>query len=178
MGVGMSQAEELKGMAAQKLSVACAMAFAGFMLASDVAPEVTVGVDPQPAKRASQGSTASVSDTLQLVASLQQLLDVAYAKLLNGAMPRMLLDHPFGTITDILTRALTGLKPLRGAGELGQDGDRLVIAIAEARYKADRNANLIRQMTTEPKVFASEIDSDGLVALARAGREAAAGFNA
>ncbi|SFL23940.1 hypothetical protein SAMN04244574_03647 [Azotobacter beijerinckii] len=93
-------------------------------------------------------------------------------------MPSMLLGHPFGTITDVLTHALAGLKPLRGAAELGPDGDKLIIAIAEARYKADRNANLIRQMTTEPKVFASEIDSDGLVALARAGREAAAGFNA
>ncbi|AZF22321.1 hypothetical protein C4J91_3578 [Pseudomonas sp. R3-52-08] len=53
----------------------------------------------------------------------------------------------------------------------------MITVLAESRHKADRNANLIRQMLAEPKPYVSAIDRKGLVALAKLSREAASSFN-
>jgi hypothetical protein len=104
---------------------------------------------------------------------MNTFFDQAHRAILAESVPKALMLHqPFAMIAEILGRALQEIKPLKGTGELGPGGDELIYAIADARYKADRNSNLIRQMTVEPRTFVSAIDRDGLVAMARISADA------
>ena len=78
----------------------------------------------------------------------------------------------------LLSQILSLLKPFRGDSDLGADGgDKLLTAIAEARYKADRNLHQIRQASTPSKTYISVIDPNGLVALAKQGRTVATNYS-
>ena len=173
---------KLKGMVAQKLSIACAMVLAGCVLGSDVAssfhskPETCVAIAiPQP----ESASLECPAGVLEALARLHMVLDEAHDLLMTHSVPKeMLLEHPFGTIYDVLDRALKELRPLRGTGQLDQEGEKFVIAIAEARSKAGRNVRLIQQFAHPPKTYRSRIDRVGLVAMAGRAREVALGFHA
>lgn len=106
------------------------------------------------------------------------LFDSVYSGILAGRTPHhALINNPFSMMADIFGRALREIRAYKGTGELGPDGDKLITVLAESRHKADRNANLIRQMLVEPKPYVSSIDRNGLVALAKLSREAAASYN-
>lgn len=88
------------------------------------------------------------------------------------------LEIKFRLSEALLSQILALLKPYRGSSELGADGgDRLLVAIAEARYKADRNLHQIRQASTPSKTYISAIDPNGLVALAKQGRTVATNYS-
>ena len=78
----------------------------------------------------------------------------------------------------VLSQMLALLKPFRGNSELGADGgDSLLTAIAEARYKADRNLHQIRQASTPSKTYISAIDPNGLVALEKQARTVSTNYS-
>lgn len=167
----MANTFEIRNGSAQKLMLACSMAFAGLVLVTDVvasAPPFPRQPHKQIFAPAEQASTMSVADALAAILRIDALLDESHHLLLTKkASPEVLQSHPFETVTGVLSRGFQELKPLRGTGELGPDGDKLIAAYAEARRKAERNAHLIRQMTVPPTVFQSSIDRTGLNAMAR-----------
>lgn len=173
----MAPITETRSPIASKLTLVCALALAASTFASD-APIARLGVEPFAAHKPFEpseelGALGKVSALLAMAKWMGAFFDAAHQAVLAEKVPDELLRHqPFATIAEILGRALQEVKPLKGTGELGPDGDNLIYALADARYKADRNANLIRQMTVDPITFVSAIDRDGLIVMAEIARAA------
>lgn len=173
---------ESKSPIASKLALVCALAMSAAAFAGDGAP---IGQEPTYRTGELETLTSADADALARIPGLIEMgegvnvfLDRAYAAILAGEVPHQhMLSNPFTTVSEIFGRALREVKDLKGTGELGYYGDRLITVLAESRHKADRNANLIRQMVVEPKPYVSSVDRRGLVALARLGRETAASFS-
>lgn len=167
----MANTFEIRNGTAQKLMLACSMVFTGLVLVTDVVASAAP-FPKQPQKQifepATPAAMMSVTDALSALLRIDGMLDESYHLLLTKKAPaEALQNHPFETVASVLNRGFQELKPLRGTGELGPDGDKLIAAYAEARRKAERNAHLIRQMTVQPTVFHSSIDRTGLTAMAR-----------
>jgi len=179
----MATATHKQGSVSQRLAIVCALAMAANVFASDDLSSGQAGTYPL----ASQSIAPNIGDAealalipglIEMGQSINAFFDGAYAKILNGSVPEsLLLNHPFTTVGDMFSRALAEVKDLKGTGALGPHGDKLIIILAEARQKADRNANLIRQMFVQPKPYVSAIDRKGLIALAQLSREAVASYN-
>lgn len=153
------------------------MVFTGCMLADEIGTSFQVPYTSAAPQLIAPRSVFSVGESLEALAKLHMVLDESRDLLLTGQVPKVALrHHPFNSILDVMDRALREVRPLRGA--MGEDGDRLIIEIAEARSKAERNVNLIRQLLGQHKPFKSNISRDGLVALSQQASIATAGFNA
>lgn len=167
----MANTFEIRNGSAQKLMLACSMALTGLVFMSDVcasAPPFPKRPHMLALESRAAADETSVAEAIASIQKMHRLLDDSYAILLSGKAPaEALQNHPFETVSTVLNRGFQELKPLRGTGELGPEGDNLIAAYAEARRKAERNAHLIRQMTVQPTVFQSSIDRTGLVALAQ-----------
>lgn len=163
---------ELRNGTSQRLLVACMMASTGLVLASDV-----VAATPHPQHHYERPVVAAPDGSVSLAKAFAHLelisavFDEAYALLLSAEVPAdALQSHPFDTILTVMNRGMDELKPLRDTGELGAEGDRFIVEFAHARRKAERNAHLIKQMSTMPVVYESSIDRDGLVSLSQVAR--------
>lgn len=91
-----------------------------------------------------------------------------YTKILcqDHVPEKYLHDQPFGLIADNLRFAEGRFREL-GSPKGGEaEYDKLVRALAKARSVAAMNDSLIRQRTIVPEIFESDIDLDGLKALA------------
>ncbi len=178
----MASVVESKSPIATKLALVCALAVSATAFAGDAAQ---IGQEPSYREGELIASSSADADALARIPGLIQMgerviafFDRAYAAILAGEVPHQrLLNNPFVTVSEIFGRALKEIRDLKGTGELGPHGDQLITVLAESRHKADRNANLIRQMLVEPKPYVSSIDRKGLVALAKLSREAASSFN-
>lgn len=113
-------------------------------------------------------------DTLPQFLTTVEELNATFDRLYNEPLHVKVIDAleiKYRLSEALLSQILALLKPYRGNSELGTDGgDRLLTAVAEARYKADRNLHQIRQASMPSKTYISAIDADGLVALAKLGR--------
>ncbi len=166
----MAKNVEIRDSAAQKLMLACSLAFSGFLLAQEGADSAPFAPMPFAAVFAAQ-TQYTLEDIGQLHAVLEEmgrLFDDCHALIL--AQPKQLdvvEKHPFALISEMLNRGFQEIKAYRGTGELGPEGDLFIKVYAQARRKAERNAHLARQMLVEPSVFESTIDKQGLVALSQ-----------
>ena len=168
----------------QKLAIVCALSMAASVFASDNMPNEQTDVDTCPLGRQAEVSSGGDAEALAAIPRLIEVgekvnafFDRAYSEILASRVPHSdLRKHPFTTVGEILDRALAEIKDLKGSGDLGPHGDKLIVLLAEARHKADRNANLIRQVLVEPKPYVSSIDRNGLVALAKLSKESTASF--
>lgn len=173
----MGSIADAKGTVASKLTLVCALALAASTFANDaalVAPgEAPLAIHKPLDALRTPNDLASVPGLFEMIEWMNTFFDQAHRAILAESVPKALMLHqPFAMIAEILGRALQEIKPLKDTGELGPGGDDLIYGIADARYKADRNSNLIRQMTVEPRTFVSTIDRDGLVAMARIAADA------
>lgn len=177
----MSTSAEKKSLVANKLALVCALTVSAWAFADSGS---SVEKSSYPKAESLIGAPIG-SDILEkislLISSLEQngpVLDRVYADIQAGRLGEDLLKgHPFAMMSEMFGRALSEIKGFKGTGELGINGDKLILLLAEMRYKSDRNANLIRQICTDPKPYVSSIDREGLVALAKLGRENSASFN-
>lgn len=179
----MMDVQERKSPIANKLALVCALAMAAGTFASDVSLGDASGKPSAMYKTLDSiqeaDALAKIPVLLEMAEWMTMFFDGAYRSMLANSIPEELMqNHPFAMVAEILGRALSEIKSLRGTGDLGPDGDKLIFTIAEARYKADRNANLIRQMTIEPCVFESSIDRNGLISMAKLARRADIASNA
>lgn len=167
----------------QKLAIVCALAMAASVFAGDDMPKeqkdtYQLGSQSIAANTSDAEALALIPGLIDMGNKVNAFFDRVYADILAGRVPASyLVKHPFATVGEIFSRALAEVKDLKGTGDLGPYGDKLITLLAESRHKADRNANLIRQMLVEPKPYVSSIDRKGLVALAKLSREAAASYN-
>ena len=129
----------------------------------------------------SSSSKRELLDTLPQFLTAVEELNVTLDRLYNGPLQVKVIDEleiKYRLSEALLSQILSLLKPYRGNSDLGADGgDKLLTAIAEARYKADRNLHQIRQASTPSKTFISVIDPNGLVALAKQGRAVATNYS-
>lgn len=167
----------------QKLAIVCALAMAASVFAGDDMPKeqkdtYQLGSQSIASNIGDAEALALIPGLIEMGNKINAFFDRAYADILAGRVPENhLVRYPFTTVGEIFSRALAEIKDLKGTGDLGPHGDKLITLLAESRHKADRNANLIRQMLVEPKPYISSIDRKGLVALAKLSREAAASYN-
>lgn len=166
----------------QKLAIVCALAMAANVFASDDMPNeqkdaTHLGSHSDVSSIGDAEALAAIPGLIEMGVKVNAFFDRSYTEILAGRVPdNYLLKHPFTTVGEIFGRALAEIRDLKGSGELGPEGDKLIILLAEARHKADRNANLIRQVLVQPKPYVSSIDRKGLVALAKLSRETTASF--
>lgn len=166
-----------------RLALVCALAMSASVFASDASSSVG-GLDDSAAAHPEAthpedllGQQASLLDrvgyVLAMVDGMNLKFDLVYRGVIDKRFPKgALLNNPFAMISEIFGRALAQIKSERGTGSLGPNGDSLIFAIADARQKSDRVANLMRQVAGEPNPFQSSIDRKGLVAMARLAQEA------
>lgn len=168
---------------ASKIAIVCALAVAANTFAGDVsystADEPASGLHGSVSRDAQQpDELAQIPVLFQMAEEMKTFFDRAYTSVLAGSVPHeALLKNPFGIVAENLGRALAEIKSLRGTDELGPYGDKLIYALAEARYKADRNFNLIRQIIAEPSPFVSSINRDGLIGLSKIARDPTNSFS-
>lgn len=174
----------VQGTISQRLGIVCALAMAASVLAGD--EKSLERVSSYHMNASSRMSAEAEAEALALIPALVELgdtiigqLDFIYEQMLANRIPLTRLpNEPFASAGEVFSRALVQLKDMRGTGKLGPKGDALLVNLAECRHKADRNANLMRQMIATPKPYVSPIDRAGLSAMSRLGREAASSFSA
>jgi hypothetical protein len=161
---------EIRDSAAQKLMLACSLAFSGFLLAQEDAGTAQFTPEPLAAALAARAhyTLEDIGQLHVVLDDMGRLFDECQALML-GQPKRLdvLQKHPFTLISEMLNRGFQEIKALRGTGELGSEGVLFIEAYAQARRKAERNAHLARQMLVTPTVFESTLDKQGLVALSQ-----------
>ena len=139
----------------------------------DTAPARPEAIDPAELLSEQTSLAERVGYVLAMVEGMNLKFDLVYRGVIDKRIPKeALLNSPFAMISEIFGRALAQIKSERGTGVLGPNGDQLIFAIADARQKSDRVANLMRQVAGEPNPYHSSIDRKGLVAMARLAQEA------
>lgn len=166
------------------VSTACLMLASACFFTADLNAS---GAHLQPYSETILSQLETSSAKRELLATLPQFLttveelNATFDGLYNGQLQVKVADAlevKYRLSEALLSQILAILKPFRGNSELGPDGgDRLLTAIAEARYKADRNLHQIRQASTPSKTYISAIDPDGLVALAKLGRTVSTNYS-
>jgi hypothetical protein len=149
------------------LAIAIAAACAA-MASSSERPEALASVNPP---QLVQASSASIESLIDRAVSVLQGLETSMAMhtkaLCQDEPPKEHLDdQPFGLIANNLRFVE---KQLRDLGvPMGGEAEyiKLTRALAKARSVAVLNDSLIRQWTTIPQTFESDIDLEGLRALA------------
>lgn len=115
-----------------------------------------------------------LKEALGMVQSLCTTADSIYEKMQADVEP--FTHHDMYTkikkAHDNISVVFNELIVFRKDPDLTQDERALIVAVAEARQKTDRNMHLLRQATQEPEVFESNIDRSGLIALSNLSQNA------
>ena len=177
----MTQFKENSMTGSTKLASVCAIvAVAGLMLVqsgSDFAPAAERPLAA--AVRPDGCENADYADLLRDMIHVKDRVENAQRMIISGQLPhRILRHHPFENIAVVMDAGFKELTKLRRAGEMDADDQRLFEVFADTFAMVKQNVRLINQALNQPNVFESELNKDGLVMLARIGREASARFNA
>lgn len=110
---------------------------------------------------------SAIASLRQMELSLMEACQILSA---GGVIPKfVLIDHPYSEVVQSL-RALEEMNkegaPLSALPVIGEEYQSLRRQLAKARSLAVRNEILINQRLNEPQVFESNIDPEGLKALA------------
>ena len=162
-------------------SVCATVAVAGLMLVqsgSDFAPVIerplSAAVRPHALSQAEE-----VEDLLREMIHIKGSIERAQRLIISGQLPHSVLrEHPFENIAVVMEAGFKEMMSQRRAGEMDADDERLFEVFADTFAVVKQNVRLINQALKQPNVFESELNKDGLVMLAKVGREASARFNA
>ncbi len=153
---------------ALSVSTSCAqIAAAAPQVVDIIKPGVTSKHELEQKARLRQSIKAAIADLRQMHKSLEESCHILSA---DGFIPKyVLIEHPYAEVVQSL-RALEEANkegaPLAALPVIGEEYQTLRRQLAKARSLAVRNEILINQRLSDPQVFDSSIDSNGLRALA------------
>ncbi|MGH1449922.1 MAG: hypothetical protein ACRBBM_10955 [Pseudomonadaceae bacterium] len=177
----MMQYKEPQVMTAKLPSVCATVMVAGLMLVQS-GTAFAPAVDDRPSVTAASPHDcmhAEVGDLVSEMLRIKGRLEWAQKEILSGQVPHDLLrKHPFERIAGVMDAGFKEMLEARRAGDLDAEDENLIQVFAETLAVAKQNIRLINQALREPKTFESALNRDGLVMLARMGREASSRSNA